>query len=221
MFDQQARPHLARAIAPLARRVPVGPMAITGFALVLGLASATAAAGRWWKAALVLWLVSRLADGLDGVVARNTQANSDFGGYLDFVADMAVYVALPLGIGFGLDDANSWPIIAGLLASFALNVTTLSHFSALLEKRARGANHNSEATAVTMPCGLIEGGETIVIFALVLLLPAIASWLLAAMAVLVTLGAIWRVIRARRLLSDVDASPAVQPSTVQPSTVQT
>ncbi len=40
-------------------------------------------------------LLSRLADGLDGAVARAT-ARTDYGGYLDIVCDFLFYGAVPL-----------------------------------------------------------------------------------------------------------------------------
>lgn len=60
--------------------------------LALGLGSAGAAALRWWWLALVLWLLSRLADGLDGPLARRrARADAGAGGLLDITSRTCRY----------------------------------------------------------------------------------------------------------------------------------
>lgn len=59
---------------------------VTALGLILGLGAALAVWGGFWLVALALVLASRLADGLDGAVARATEI-SDFGGYFDIFAD--------------------------------------------------------------------------------------------------------------------------------------
>ena len=65
-----------------------------------GLALGLTAAGLLWAGwsgvvVAVILLASRLADGLDGAVAR-ARGKTDFGGYLDIVCDFAFYAAVPL-----------------------------------------------------------------------------------------------------------------------------
>lgn len=200
VFDQRARPVLARAIEPLAAGISVDPIVFTALGIASGLGAAIAAGfGAWWFA-LALWIGGRLLDAMDGAVARAGDRASDRGGYLDFCADMIVYNAVPIGIGFGRDDTTTWIVIAILLGSFAVNVTSLSHLSALLEKRGRGAASTGESTSVTMPRGLVEGAETIAFFSLALAWSSRAEWILGAMAGAVFGGSLFRIAYGSRVL---------------------
>src|SRR5262249_33395591 len=68
---------------------------VTIAGLGLGLAAAIAIALGDFAIGLFLFLLSRIADGLDGVVARLTMP-TDQGGFLDIVLDFFVYAAIPL-----------------------------------------------------------------------------------------------------------------------------
>ncbi|HPG23907.1 MAG TPA: CDP-alcohol phosphatidyltransferase family protein, partial [Amaricoccus sp.] len=92
MLDAMIRPlidpPLDRAGRSLAAR-GLGADALTLAGLVLGLAAAAviAAGAPGW--ALLPLAASRLADGLDGAVARATR-RTDLGGYFDITADFMV-----------------------------------------------------------------------------------------------------------------------------------
>ena len=75
-------------------RVGLTANAVTMTGLGLGLASAALIAQGAFLAALGILLLSRLADGLDGAVARAT-VRTDFGGYLDIASDFLFYGAVP------------------------------------------------------------------------------------------------------------------------------
>lgn len=190
MLDASLRPVKDRLLAPFARhlgeRVP--PVAISSIGLVVGLAAAGAA----WQSrpvlAVVLFLVGRVADGLDGLVARERRSSSDVGGLVDFVFDTIVYAAIPLGIAAGIDERTTWIATAVLLATFYLNAVSLGYVAALLEKRALGATGGRRVTSATLPRGLVEGTETILLFTLALAAPRLATtvWWIMATAVLIT-----------------------------------
>ncbi|MFX6950021.1 CDP-alcohol phosphatidyltransferase family protein, partial [Acinetobacter baumannii] len=74
-------------------RQGVGADQVTVAGLILGLAAAAAAAKAAFGAALVLILVNRLCDGLDGAIAR-ARGRTDAGGFLDITADFVFYGAL-------------------------------------------------------------------------------------------------------------------------------
>jgi phosphatidylglycerophosphate synthase len=68
---------------------------ISVLGLCLGLAaSIVLAVGGAVGIALVLLLAGRVADGLDGAVAR-ASTKTDFGGYLDITCDWVFYAAIP------------------------------------------------------------------------------------------------------------------------------
>jgi phosphatidylglycerophosphate synthase len=190
MFDSTLRPAKDRLLAPLAR-TPIGrlpPVAISGVGLAFSVAAAVAAWQSIPALAVTLWLFGRLADGLDGVVARASGQSSDVGGLLDFVFDTIGYAAIPLGLAFGIDDRGTWIATAVLLATFYLNAVSLGYVAALLEKRGLASGPDGQQTSAVLPRGLVEGAETIVFFTLALAFnDATATiWLVMAAAVLVT-----------------------------------
>ena len=105
---------LDRAGAWLARGgVPANGASLVG--LAVGLLAVPALAQGWYGLALLLILLNRLIDGVDGPIARHS-TSTPFGGYLDIMCDMAFYAAVPVGFALA-DPANAvWAAI--LLASF-------------------------------------------------------------------------------------------------------
>ncbi|MEQ9093682.1 MAG: CDP-alcohol phosphatidyltransferase family protein [Miltoncostaeaceae bacterium] len=202
MIDAALRSGKERVLAPVAVRLPraVGPGVVTALALAAGLAAAGATwAGVAW-AALALWLVNRVLDGLDGVVARARGAASPLGGYLDMLLDVVVYTAIPLGIAAHLDTRTAWLAAALLLGAFYVNAVSWAYLAALIEARGAGARARGEMTSVTMPRGLVEGAETIVLFAVALAAPAWAVATMFTMAALVMVGPVQRAAFAVREL---------------------
>ena len=201
MLDHTLRGYKDRLLRPLA--VALGhapPNAVTLLALVIGLTAAVLAARQMYAAALALWLVNRIFDGLDGMLARLTQQQTDFGGYLDIVADFAVYAAVPIGLFLGSATTDLGIGLALLLGSFYINAASWMYLSAILEKRSAGAGVLGELTTVTMPAGLVGGTETIFFYAAFLIWPRALPWLFPTMAGLVLLGVIQRLWWARRHL---------------------
>lgn len=212
MLDRSLRPLKSAALAPAtARLAAVPPVTITALGLVIGLGSAALAAIGWWLPALVAWLINRVLDGLDGELARTTGRATDRGGYLDLVADATVYAAVPIGVAAGVGSSAAWVAAAFLLGAFYVNIVTVTMLAAIREKQAAGASARGEQTSVTLPDGLIEGTETIVLFAAILAVPAVAVWLMGFMAaaVLLTAG-----LRVQASWSSIDgaSAPASEPS---------
>lgn len=195
MLDATLRPVKDRILSPLVR-TPLGnvhPTVISSLGLALSLGAAVAASQRLALAAVALWLLGRVADGLDGLAARQTGRSSDVGGLVDFVFDTIGYASIPIGLAVGIDTRTGWIVTAVLLASFYLNAVSLGHVAALLEKRGRGAQERSESTSATMPRGLVEGTETIVFFTLALAVIDAAPVIWSVMAALVVVTALERV----------------------------
>lgn len=185
----------------------VPPLAITAVGLGFGLAAAGLAAAGWWAAAVAAWGINRLADGIDGEVARRQNRETELGAYLDLVADATVYGAVPLGVAAGVGGQTAWAAAAALLAACYVNIVTLTVLSALLEKRGSGAKATGESTKITMPTGLIEGAETIVLFSLLLVIPGWATQIMLVTAALVATTAAGRVWSTRHLLkTDADTA---------------
>ncbi len=201
-LDLPLRAIKERALRPVAERLAgrVSATALSVAALLLSVGAAGAAAASWWWVGLGGWLLGRLCDGLDGPVARATGTASDFGGYLDIVFDHIGYAALPVGVAVGVHHRSAWIAVAALEAVFFVNTISWAYLSAVLEKRGAGASTRGEMTTVTMPPALVEGTETIVLFALFLTFPPWATPLFTVMAALVAVNVGQRLIWARGAL---------------------
>lgn len=171
MLDGVMRRIIDPLLEPLARaaaRAGLGADAITlaglGLALCCALAVAT---GSFWLALACLAL-SRLADGLDGIIARLSKP-TDRGGFLDIVCDFVFYGALPLGFAL-LDPATNALPAAFLLFAFYVNGATFLAYAALAAKRGLGEGPRGPK-AIHYTAGLAEGTETIAVFVLMLVVP--------------------------------------------------
>jgi phosphatidylglycerophosphate synthase len=207
VLDAAARRLLDASLARLAGvldRPWLSPDRLTIAGLVLGLGSAAAAAAQLWAAALGLWLVSRLADGLDGPLARRRRArgvpgDAGAGGFLDITADFLVYGSTVVGVAVGATggyDASWAPFVAVLLAYY-VNGTAFLAFSSIAERAGRRLD---DGRSLSFLGGLAEGTETIAVHSLWLLLPWLAEPIAWAWAAVVGVGALHRMWAGYRLL---------------------
>ena len=117
---------------------------------------------------LLFILLNRLADGLDGVVARQTQ-HTDAGGYLDIVLDFIFYSAVVLG--FLLANPAQNAVAAGvLMVTFMGTGSTFLAFASIAAKRGI-ENLDYPNKSLHYMGGLTEGFETILAFVLFCLWP--------------------------------------------------
>jgi phosphatidylglycerophosphate synthase len=164
VIDRQATALLRPALAVLARglvRAGVRADALTFAALGVGWAAAFAIAvdARWLGATGIV--VSRLLDGLDGAVARQTQP-TDRGGFLDISLDFLFYPAVPLAFAVAHPAANALPA-AVLLAAFVSTGTSFLAFAVLAAKRGLVSTAYPEKSFYFLG-GLTEATETLAFF---------------------------------------------------------
>ena len=170
MFDSRLRPLIDPPLDALGRalaRAGVGANAVTLAGLVPAVGAGLAIAHHHYVLALALVLLNRLIDGLDGAVAR-IRGPSDWGGYLDMVADYVFYLAVPLGFGFA--SAANTPAAMVLVASFTLTAVSFLVFAALAGKHGSMASEHG-TKSFFYSTGLAEGAETIAVFIAMCLWP--------------------------------------------------
>ncbi|KMK65202.1 CDP-alcohol phosphatidyltransferase family protein [Puniceibacterium sp. IMCC21224] len=207
MFDATARKLIDPPLNAVGRRVAgwgVGADHVTLTGLVLGLLAAAMIAGGAPGWALLPLLLSRIADGLDGAVARAGR-KTDFGGYLDIACDFLFYGAVPLGFVL-LDPAANGIAGAFLLASFYFNGTSFLGYAILAEKRGMQTDAQG-AKSLYFSNGLLEGAETIGFFVLLCLFPqgfALMAWVFGA---LCYATATLRIFAARTLFTEPTEIP--------------
>jgi len=183
-----------RVGTPLAKHMGrISPLFMSMLALVAGLLAAYAAyLGQYWWA-FGLWYLNRALDGLDGLIARMHDRQTDFGGYVDIVTDYVIYAALPIGLVAGSPSNERYLALAFMLAAFYVNSASWMYLAAILEKRAQ---HNNTQTTIVMPAGLIGGFETIIVYGIFLIFPTQIVWLFSIFGVLVFFTAFQRVVWA-------------------------
>ena len=191
MFDQRMRtlidPPLNAAGALLAR-AGISANAMTVFGGVLAIAAAMAISLGRSDIGLAMIIANRIADGLDGAIARAARSgsarSSDTGGYLDSLFDYLFYAAIPFAFAVAEPLRNALPA-AALLASFLLTAASFLAYAALAAKSAVSGTELGQKSFYYSR-GLIEGTETIAAFIAMAIWPqwfAVIAWSLAALCV--------------------------------------
>jgi phosphatidylglycerophosphate synthase len=197
VFDVRLRPLIDPPLNAMGRalsRWGVSANAVTLAGLIPALAAAFAIAHHHYLAGLALILGNRLIDGLDGAVAR-ASGISDFGGYLDTLADYVFYVAVPVAFGLAT-PANTAPAML-LVASFTLTCASFLVFAAIAAKRGQEtAAHGTKS--IFYSTGLAEGAETIAAFVAMCLWPEQFPAIAIGFAMLCLVTVIQRSLLARR-----------------------
>jgi phosphatidylglycerophosphate synthase len=183
-------PALTRLGSVLARRgVTANQLTLAGFAI--GLLAAILIAQRAYLAGLALILLSRLFDGLDGAVARQTQP-TDRGGFLDITLDFIFYASIPLGFAVADPTQNALPAVL-LLAAFIGTGSSFLAFSVIAAKRGL-KNSAYPNKSIYFLGGLTEATETLVFLAAMCLCPHYfpqLAWIFASLCLLTTGSRLW------------------------------
>lgn len=201
MLDRHLLPIFASAhrtiAAPLhARGVRADTVTIAGW--FVGMAAAPLIVTGQTEAALVMILINRFLDGVDGALARLGTPTAR-GAFLDIALDFVFYASIPLAFALAAPAQNALPA-AALLAGF---IGTGASFLAYAAARPGVSNPVYPGKGLYYLGGLTEGTETILAFALVCLWPqhfAPIAWVFAAACAVTTVTRI--VMGARRLGSN-------------------
>jgi phosphatidylglycerophosphate synthase len=201
MIDARLRkiidPPFNRAAAYLHNTsVSANQVTIAGF--FVGLAVVPLLAFHFYIPALIIILLNRIADGLDGAIARE-HGITDFGGYLDIVLDFIFYSAVIFGFCLALPDQAVYG--AFLIFSFIGTGTSFLALSIFAAKRKISTSIRGTKSIYYLG-GLTEGTETIVVLCVMCLIPQ-WFWLIASIfASLCWITTITRITTSRKLLID-------------------
>lgn len=188
---QWVQPPLQRVAASLARRrITPGQVTVAGFAV--GMLAPVLLAFEAYYLALLAIALNRLADGVDGALARHTDTSSDAGGFLDIGLDFVFYAAVV--VGFALADPT-----ANALAAAVLLFAFVGTGSSFLAFAIMAAKHRLERPRFTHKAffyldGLTEGTETILAFVAFCLWPeqfAILAIIFATACLITTATRLW------------------------------
>lgn len=177
LFDSYIRPLINPPLRVLARQMirhNITANQITFGGFLIGCLAFGALALQFYSLALFFLALNRLADGLDGPVARAwAEENpdygpSDFGGYLDIVLDMIFYAGFVFF--FCVGAAGSFPYGAFLIFSFTGTAASFLTYAIIAAKRGEETEQNGKKSFYHAR-GLMEGSETILFLVLFCLFP--------------------------------------------------
>lgn len=194
MLDKHVVPILKPRLAQVAQAVSrrgwtADRVTVVGF--MLGLCCIACLALGYNGLALCFLLLNRLADGIDGELARLNKP-TDAGGFLDITLDFIFYALFPLGFAFA-DPANNALPAAVLIASFVGTGASFLAFSSMAGKR--DISHPQFAyKGLYYLDGLAEGTETVLFFIVMCLLPHYFVFLAWLFAIICLLTAVNRVV---------------------------
>ena len=201
MLDRAANAALTPLLHVIARglvRARIGADTVTLVGFAIGVAAAISIAMQSHALGLVLLLTSRLADGLDGPMARLTQP-TDRGAYLDICLDFLFYASIPLAFAIADPSANALPA-AVLLAAFIGTGSSFLAFAALAQKHGLASTEHPDKGLYYLG-GLTEATETLLCFALMCLWPARFAWWAYGFAALCALTIVTRLVGGAQALS--------------------
>ena len=170
-----------------ARGIAADTVTVTGFAIGIGAAVAIAFGNTGLGLALIV--LNRLADGLDGAIARAT-APTARGGFLDIALDFAFYASIPLAFAVLAPAQNALPA-AFLLAAFLANGAAFFAY-AITAGTLELTTERQGRKAMYYVSGLAEGGETIAVFCALCLWPDAFGWIACTFAAVGTVSAVAR-----------------------------
>lgn len=151
--------------AEKAERAGLDANAITLIGLLFGVAASFVITLNLYAVGIVLVLLNRLCDGLDGVVARR-KGPTAFGGVLDSASDFVFYAGVPFGFALGLPDhaiAVAF-LLFGRVAYASANYA-YAEFSAHFKREGAGTG------VLHGMAGLVDAPETFIVFALMCAFP--------------------------------------------------
>ncbi|MDE2418830.1 MAG: CDP-alcohol phosphatidyltransferase family protein [Burkholderiales bacterium] len=172
MLDRYAMALIRPPIDRMARvlvRAGIGANSVTLTGFFIGLLAAFLIAGGAYLAGAIALFGSRLCDGLDGAVARQTTA-TDAGAFLDITLDFVFYASIPLAFAVANPPANALAA-AVLLAAFVGTGSSFLAFAVLAAKRGLSSAAFPDKSFYFLG-GLTEATETLMFFAAMCFWPA-------------------------------------------------
>lgn len=165
------------------RRFTATQVTLAGFAA--GVLCAVAVASGYYVIGLFFLVANRVADGVDGALARLTQP-TDFGAYLDMVLDFVIFTAVA-GSFAAAKPEHAVPAVV-LVSSLMGVAATFLGFAVIAGSRGLIAEQREKP--FTLAGGIVETSEITVFLLVVLIWPDVfptAAWIFSA-ACWITIG---------------------------------
>ena len=170
MIDREINRYIDNYLNPIANifyKIGVDANWITFLGLVVTFICFAALSYGLFYLGLILILINRFLDGLDGRLARLDKP-SKFGAFFDITSDFAFYALIPLGFAVFSPYENALPT-AFLLAAFCINGSGFLAEAVITEKYNIRVDQTDKGFFYSF--GLIEGFETICFFLFICFFP--------------------------------------------------
>ena len=200
MLDRAARRLVGPALeqmAGAAQQRGLTPNQVTVIGFGFGVAAIGAISLQWYAIGLILLLINRIADGIDGALARRIGV-TDLGGYLDIVLDFIIYSGAAFAVALAQPDHAV--AAAFLIFSFMGTGSSFLAFAIFAAKRKLDGEEAANKSFYYLG-GITEGTETILLFVIVLLFPGwfpAAAYLYGTLCWLTTVGRIGAAVQRLR-----------------------
>jgi len=144
---------------------------MTFIGLICGLSAILSIIFHHYYLAASLMMANRLADGLDGAIARHSQL-TDFGGFLDIVCDFIIYAGVMFA--FGITYPEHLLFITFLIFSFIGPMTSFLAYAIIASKRQVTTQKRGKKSFYYLG-GICEGTETAAVLILCCFMPQYLS----------------------------------------------
>ena len=174
MLDSRVRKIIEKPLDFFGRRlagigIDANSVTIIGFAF--GLASILSISIGNLPYGLFFLCLNRIADGLDGAIARATKL-ADFGGFLDIVADFIIYAGIVFA--FAINNMDNAFYAAFLIFSFVGTITSFLAYAIIAAKKDVNTSKRGRKSFYYLG-GICEGTETAFILILMCIAPHLFS----------------------------------------------
>ncbi|HBR67792.1 MAG TPA: CDP-alcohol phosphatidyltransferase [Rhodospirillaceae bacterium] len=175
MLDSYIRPMIdppLNAAAVRLARTGVTANTLTAIGLGFSLCAFAALAFQAYGLAILFVVISRLMDGLDGPLARQSQA-TDLGGYFDIVSDFIFYSGVVFFFAVGRPEGA----LSAAFLVFSFMGTASSFLAYAIIAAKRGINHEKQGRKSFFYLkGITEGTETISLLIFICVFPDMFAW---------------------------------------------
>ena len=200
MFDRQIQKYTQKPLQYIAKLflkfISPNHMTLIGFSF--GVLMCLSIIIDQYLIAIIFLFLNRLADGLDGTMAR-LQTPTPLGGYLDIVLDFLIYGGFVLS--FGITEQNNTLLSMVLLFCYIGTGSTFLAKAAILPSLTNQNLNEEIPKSFYYAVGLVEGTETIVFMVLCLLFPNLFIYFSFVFIILCLITIVFRIIVCYKELS--------------------
>ena len=200
MFDRQIQKYTQKPLQYIAKLflkfISPNHMTLIGFSF--GVLMCLSIIIDQYLIAIIFLFLNRLADGLDGTMAR-LQTPTPLGGYLDIVLDFLIYSGFVLS--FGITEQNNTLLSMVLLFCYIGTGSTFLAKAAILPSLTNQNLNEEIPKSFHYAVGLVEGTETIVFMVLCLLFPNLFIYFSFIFIILCLITIVFRIIVCYKELS--------------------